>query len=229
MKRVVAREIMTSPVITATPETPFREIAMLMLHHRVSGLPVVDDSGRLLGIISEADLIRKEEQPLPQPTIVGWHGRSLWLERLVDRHQKATGMTARDLMTENVVTATEETKAHELAHLMLARGVNRIPIVREGRVVGIVTRADILKVFVRTDTALAASITQALLHDLWIDPSALAITCTNGVVAIAGQVDRQSDKEFIIKWVKSVDGVVGLNADGLTYRIDDLALGKVTV
>ena len=229
MKRVVAREIMTSPVITATPETPFREIAMLMLHHRVSGLPVVDDSGRLLGIISEADLIRKEEQPLPQPPIVGWHGRSLWLERLVDRHQKATGMTARDLMTENVVTATEETKAHELAHLMLARGVNRIPIVREGRVVGIVTRADILRVFVRTDAALAADITQALLQDLWIDPSGLAITCTNGVVAIAGQVDRHSDKEFIIKWVKSIDGVVGLNADGLTYRIDDLALGKVTV
>jgi BON domain len=65
--------------------------------------------------------------------------------------------------------------------------------------------------------------------DLWIDPSGLAITCTNGVVAIAGQVDRHSDKEFIIRWVKSIDGVVGLNADGLTYRIDDLALGKVTV
>lgn len=227
MKRVVAREIMTSPVITVTPEMPFREIVTVMLHHRVSGLPVVDKSGRLLGIVSEADLIHKEEEPFPQPPIVGWHGRSLWLERLVDRHQKATGVTAGSLMTENVVTATEETKAHELAHLMLARGVNRVPIVRDGRVVGIVTRADILKVFVRTDEALAADISHALRHDLWIDPSGLTVTCANGIVAIVGQVDRRSDREFAIKWIRSIDGVVGLNVDGLTYRIDDLALGRV--
>lgn len=227
MKLVVAREIMTSPVITVTPETSFREIVMLMLRHRVSGLPVVDDTGRLLGIVTEADLIHKEEQPSPQPPIIGWHGRSLWLERLVDRHQKANGTTARDLMTENVVTATEEASAHDLAHLMLARGVNRVPIVRDGRVMGIVTRADILKVFVRTDATLAADIRNALIHDLWIDPAGLTITCTNGVVTISGQVDRHSDREFVKKWIKSIDGVVGLNADGLTYRMDDLALGKM--
>ena len=228
MKRVVAREIMTSPVVTVTPETPFREVAMLMLHHRVSGLPVADDSGQVLGIISEADLLHKEEQPLPQPPIVGWHGRSLWLERLVDRYQKATGVTAKDLMTENVVTATEETKVHELAHLMLGTSVNRIPIVRDGRVVGIVTRADILKVFVRTDAALAADITHALLHDLWIDPSELTITCANGVITIAGKVDRHSDKDFVVKWIRSIDGVVGLNADRLAYRVDDLTASRVT-
>ncbi len=227
MRHVIAREIMSRPVITVRPDTPVRDIVTLMLRFGISGLPVVDADGRLLGIVSEADVIVKEEAPRPSPPALAWHGRSLWLERRVNRYRKAVGTTARDLMTENVVTAGDETSVRDLAHLMLSRGVNRIPIVTDGRVVGIVTRADILKVFTRSDDALVAAAKDALVHDLWIDPTPLAITCANGVLTVSGQVDRRSDRDLVLKWLRSIDGVVGVNGEDLTFRTDDLALGRV--
>jgi CBS-domain-containing membrane protein len=229
MKKITAREIMSSPVITARPGTPFRDIVRLMLEHRISGVPVVDDTGRLLGIVTEADLLQKEEVPHPQPAAFPWHGRSLRLERIVDRHRKAEAETAAGLMTENVVAASEDATAHELAHLMLAQDINRVPIVRGGRVVGIVTRADVLKVFARTDDALLAAVRETLGRDLWIDPTGLTITCQNGIVTLAGEVDRRSDRDLILRWIASIDGVVGVDGDRLDFRYDDLALGKVIV
>src|SRR5690349_8873104 len=98
MRHAVAREIMSSPVITVSPDTPFREVVATMLQHSISGLPVVDDKGRLLGIVTEADLLLKEETPQPQPALIPWHGSSLRLERIVDRSRKATAMTAAELM-----------------------------------------------------------------------------------------------------------------------------------
>jgi CBS domain-containing protein len=229
MRQAVAREIMSSPVITVAPDTPFRDIVATMLQRGISGLPVVDEHGRLLGVVTEADLLQKEEVPHPRPALIPWHGSSLRLERLVDRHRKAEGMTAGDLMTENVVTATEDTSAHQLAHLMLAQDINRVPILRDGRVVGIVTRADILKLFTRSDEALLGAVREMLVRDLWIDPKGLSITCLNGVVTVGGEVDRRTDRDLIIRYSKSIDGVVGVNADRLAFRIDDLALGKVIV
>jgi len=198
-----------------------------MLQHRISGLPVVDESGRLVGIVTEADLLLKEEEPRAQPALIPWHGSSLRLERSHDRHRKAEGTTAGVLMTENVVSATEDATAHHLAHLMLARDVNRIPIVRDGRVVGIVTRADVLKVFTRGDEALLKVAREALARDLWIDPKALSISCLNGVVTVSGTLDRRSDRDLLLRWVKAIDGVVDVNADRLEFRVDDLALGRV--
>jgi CBS domain-containing protein len=227
MRQVVAREIMTTPVITVSPDTPFGNIVAIMLQHGISGLPVVDEGGRLVGIVTEADLLLKEEEPRAQPALIPWHGSSLRLERIHDRHRKAEGTTAGVLMTENVVSATEEATAHHLAHLMLARDVNRIPIVRDGRVVGIVTRADVLKVFTRGDHALLKVVHEALARDLWIDPKALSISCLNGVVTVSGTLDRRSDRDLLLRWVKAIDGVVDVNADQLEFRVDDLALGRV--
>jgi CBS domain-containing protein len=227
MRHVVAREIMTSPVITVSPDTPFGNMVEIMLQHKISGLPVVDEGGRLVGIVTEADLLLKEEEPRAQPALIPWHGSSLRLERIRDRHRKAAGTTAGVLMTENVISATEDATAHQLAHLMLARDVNRIPIVRDGRVVGIVTRADILKVFTRGDQALLKAVREALARDLLIDPKELSITCLNGVVAVSGELDRRSDRDLLIRWVKAIDGVVDVNVDQLEFRVDDLALGRV--
>ncbi|HYM91028.1 MAG TPA: CBS domain-containing protein [bacterium] len=227
MRQAVAREIMSSPVVTVSPDTPFREIVAIMLQHKISGLPVVDETGLLRGIVTEADLLLKEEVPQAQPALIPWHGASLRLERIVDRHRKAEGKTAGELMTENVVTAEEDTSVHRLAHLMLARNVNRIPIVRNGLVVGIVTRADILKLFTRSTQTLLAAVREVLAHDLWIDPTKLAITCQDGLITIAGEVDRRSDRDLVVRWIKTIDGVVGVDADRLEFRIDDQALGKV--
>ncbi len=227
MRQAIAREIMSSPVITVSPDTPFRNIVAIMLQHGISGLPVVEEDGRLLGVVTEADLLHKKEAPHPQPALIPWHGSSLLLERILDRDRKSEGMTAGDLMTETVVTATEETSAHQLAHLMLAGDINRIPVLRDGRVVGIVTRADILKLFTRGDQALLEAVREVLVRDLWIDPKGLSITCLNGVVTVSGEVERRTDRDLLIRWVKSIDGVVGVNTDQLEFRVDDLALGKV--
>jgi len=227
MRHATAREIMTSPVITVRPETPIREIINLMLRSRISGVPVVDDDQRVVGVVSEADLLEKEDRPYPEPPLLSWHGRSLRLERMVGRYRKATGAVARDVMTENLITAGEDTEVHELAHLMLRHGINRVLIVRDGRLAGIVARADVLKIFLRSDDNLLRTVRETLARELYIEPASLALTCENGVVTAAGTVDRHSDLVLVLKWIRSVDGVVAVRADDLAYRIDDLALGKV--
>ncbi|HYM68941.1 MAG TPA: CBS domain-containing protein [bacterium] len=228
MRNLTAREIMSAPAVTVSPDTPVREVVTLMVRFGISGLPVADEQGRLLGIVTEADVLRKEERPQPSPPIVPWHGRSLWLERRVDQYQKLTGTTAGALMTENVLTATEDTHVRELVHLMLAHGVNRIPIVREGRVVGIVSRADVLTVFLRDDEEIVNEVRRSLAQDAGIDPSGLTITCTDGVVAVAGQIGRRSDRDLAVTWIRAVDGVIGVQADHFTYVVDDVALGRIT-
>src|SRR3990170_5850888 len=150
MEGLSAKTIMSAPVVTIRPETPVRDAVRMMLDRHISGLPVVDDEGRLVGIVSEADLLPKEAQsPVSEP-LVGWFGRSLWLERLVTGHQKVEGRTVGEVMTHNVVTAEEETPVHVLASRMMRYAVNRLPIVRAGRGVGIVTRARVPQGFLRS-------------------------------------------------------------------------------
>ena len=227
MKYVTAREIMTTPVITVRPTTPIRDIAALMLHSEVSGLPVVDNEMHLLGLVTEDDLLRREEAPLAQRSVLSERARPLWLERLLEQYQAAEAATAQQLMTAYVETADEDTPARDLARLMLNRKLNRVLILRNGRLVGIVTRADVLKVFVRSDQALVDAVRDTLRHDLDLDPALLTITCKNGVVTLAGEVARHSQRALAIKWLRTIDGIVGVDADALTYRVDDLALGQV--
>ena len=227
MRHVTAREIMSSPVVTLRPDTPVRQIVETMLRSRISGLPVVDDDGRVLGIVTEADLLEKEDRPIPEPPVLSWHGRSLRLERMLGRYRKATGTIARDVMTENIITAGETTNAQELAHLMLRHGINRILILREGRLAGIVTRADVLKVFLRSDESILQTVRETLARELYIDPASLTLACANGVVSAAGTVERHSDWALVLKWIRAVDGVVAVRADDLAYRTDDLALGRI--
>src|SRR3989304_1217283 len=147
---------MSSPVLTVAPETPGRDAVQLMLGNHVSGLPVVDARGHLVGVITEADLLLKEVEPKPPTPVVEWAGPWLWFERWVGAHRQAEGGTVGEVMTHHVVTADEETPVHELAARMVRHQINRLPIVRGREVVGIVTRADILKGFLRSDEDLAA-------------------------------------------------------------------------
>lgn len=227
MRHVTAREIMSSPVVSVRPDTPVRQIVETMLRSRISGVPVVDEDQRVLGLVSEADLLEKEDRPLPEPPILSWHGRSLRLERVMGHYRKATGTTAREIMTENIIMAAEDTPVHELAHLMLRHDINRVLILREGRLAGIVTRGDALKVFLRSDESILRTVRETLARELYIDPAPLTLTCANGIVTAAGTVDRHSDWVLIVKWIRSVDGVVAVRADDLAYRRDDLALGQV--
>ncbi len=117
---VYAREIMTSNVITVRPDTTLDEIAQTFVAHRITGVPVVDEEGRVLGIVSEFDLIAKR------------------------------GRTAADVMTREVIAVTEDTPAEKVADLIVQQRVRRVPVLREGRLVGIITRADLVRLFAMT-------------------------------------------------------------------------------
>jgi CBS domain-containing protein len=215
-----ARELMSTPVVTVFPEAGLKEVAQCMVAHRVSGVPVVNHSGLLLGIISESDLVSKleyEEQG---------QGPTGLLDRLAHAvgavaDRKLHARTAAELMTSRVIIAEPDATVRELAHLMTIHVVNRIPIVESGRVIGIVTRADILRTLVRPDAAITEDVRWRMLHDLWIDPTGLTIGTRDGIVTIAGQVGTRSEAELVKRWTAATEGVVDVDTRNLQYRIDE--------
>lgn len=210
MDGLTARAIMSAPVITVPPEMPVREAVGLMLDRHISGLPVVDGSGRLVGIITEADLLPKEAQVRAAEPLVEWFGRSLWLERMVTGHRKVEGRTVGEVMTHNVVTAEEDTPVHVLAARMMRYGINRLPIVRAGRVVGIVTRADVLKVFLRGDDLLERE-GRRLLDDLLVYGEEVGLTVEGGVFILRGVVGSPGRRQLLLRRLRDIDGVVAID------------------
>jgi CBS domain-containing protein len=147
-----AREFMSTPVTSVRPEATLKEVVEQMVSHHVSGVPVIDHRGTLVGIVSESDVLTKVEYGQPGGGLLG----------LLDRLAQATGATrklaartAAELMTASVITAGPEASFRELLHLMTVHDVNRIPIVGSGRVIGIVTRADLLGAMARSDEAIS--------------------------------------------------------------------------
>lgn len=216
--RLRAKDVMTSPVITVRPDTSIKDVAGLMLTHHISGLPVVPPDGELVGIVTEADLLYKETGPRQKDErfLKGFPP----FGKTVDTVKKASGLTASDLMTSPVVTVDVDALVHEIAGLMVRRKINRVPVVRAGRLTGIVSRADVLRALVRPDEEIAAAVRQALVHELWIDVSRVKIDVRQGVVYLEGEVDRRSEKELAERWVATVDGVAKVESS-LTYKLDD--------
>jgi CBS domain-containing protein len=208
--RLTAGDVMTRRVITVRPQTPVKEIAALMLAHHVSGLPVVTVEGELVGIVTEADLLHKETAGAP--------GR-----RPRAAARKAEGLTAQELMSSPVITVDEATPLRDVAALMVRKQINRVPVLRDGRLVGIVSRADVLRALTRPDEELAAAVREALLHDLWIDVSRLQVEVRDGVVRLGGIVDRRSERELAGRWAASLDGVVAVE-NALQFEYDDRAV-----
>lgn len=209
-----ARELMSTPVVTVYPETPLKNVAETMAAHQVSGVPVVDHHGRLLGIVSESDFLARMEIPR-RP---GFLGRLL---QSAAARSRLSGRTASDLMTTPVITAGPQARVRDLVHLMTAHDINRLPIVDEGRVVGLVTRADILRVLARPDEAITEEVLWRLVREFWIDTDAVEVTTRGGVVTIAGSLDTRTDADLVARFAASVDGVVAVETAGLHYRIDD--------
>lgn len=216
--RLTAGDVMTSRVVTVRPTATIRDVAALMARHHVSGLPVVTEDGELVGIVTEADLLYKEQGPrLP----AGGLRRAVRAFRHpAGLRRKAEGLTAGDLMTAPVVTVEEATPLSEVAALMVRRQINRVPVMRTGRLAGIVSRADIVRAFTRTDAEVAAAVRATLLHDLWVDVTQIDITARHGVVYLDGRVERRSERDLVRRWVGAVDGVVAVESR-LEYEYDD--------
>ena len=164
----LVKDLMTPQVVTIGPETPFKEIVARLANHRVSAVPVVDDDGLVLGVVSEADLLLKEEFPDPDADTP-----LFWTKRRRLERDRAAATTARDLMSIAVVSIAPEATVAEAARRMHSAGVKRLPVLDErGRLVGIVSRADLLKVFNRPDQAIRREIMdEVIVGEFMMDPN----------------------------------------------------------
>ena len=216
MKRRV-RDVMSVPVVTVGDSAGFKEIVGLMQQHGVSALPVVDGDRRLVGIVSEADLLLKEEYAI----------EGLSRERLLDfrwrksERAKAAGTIAAQLMTRRVVTIEPEATLAKAARLLHEEKVKRLPVVDDDRLIGIVSRADLLKVFLRSDAEIHDDVKESVLRRaLWLEPHAVKVTVRDGVVLLKGQVEQRSMIPLVVELVSDVEGVVGVD-NRLGYEVDD--------
>lgn len=208
--------VMTARPVMATETTGFKEIASLLAEHRISALPVVNEVGRLVGVVSESDLLLKETfDPLD-------HSHLLESSHKRRDRAKAGALLARDLMTSPALSIGPSAVITEAARLMHDKNVKRLPVVDEnGRVVGIVTRGDLLKVFLRPDSEIREDVVEGVIvKTLWMDPNGIGVRVDNGVVELSGEVDRKSDIRVLHHLIGGLDGVVGV-AEHLRYRYDD--------
>jgi CBS domain-containing protein len=145
MGELKARDVMTTNIHTVPEDTSLEEIAKLLAAHHISGVPVVDAEGNLVGIVSEADLIDEHKRDAHIPRVALYGLFTIPEEALKKAFDGGKRLKARDVMTKRVITDTEDRPVHELADLMMKRRINRVPIVRDGKVVGIVTRGDLVR------------------------------------------------------------------------------------
>jgi CBS domain-containing protein len=203
------KSVMTKRVISVEPRTPLKEVAQLLVSKRVSGLPVVDEDGSVLGVVSEGDILVKER---------GRPGRATLLDHLFDSNgDEATKHDARDAadaMTSPPITIRPDRPIAEAAALMLDRSVNRLPVVdHHGKLLGIVTRADLVRAFVREDEAIEKEIREdVILRTLWNTPERFRIDVDRGEVTIEGEVSDAESADLLARFIERVPGVVGIRS-----------------
>lgn len=212
-----AQDVMTRNVATTTPEATVSEVAGLLIDRHVSAAPVVDAEGKLVGIVSEGDLIRR-------PEIAGERRPSWWLAMISDQadlardYVKTHGQTVADIMTRNVATVSETTPINEIARLLEERRIKRVPVLRDGKVVGIVARADLLRALAvrpvpevsaaarKDDRAILAELQQKLHQQHW-DGLLLNVVVEDGVAHVWGLVENEATRKALVVAAKEVAGV----------------------
>ncbi|MEV5379343.1 CBS domain-containing protein [Streptomyces nondiastaticus] len=220
MQHRTVDELMTRNVVRVRPDAPFKEIVRALAEHDVTAVPVVDSGGRVVGVVSEADLMRKSaDQPdpfgrVPVPSLESWE------------RAKAEGARAEELMSAPPVCARPEWNVVETARLMMTQNVKRLPVVDDtDKLVGIISRADLLRVFLREDDAIRSEIQHDLLQQtMGLAPSAVRVSVSEGQATLTGSVEARSTIALIERLCRSVDGVVSVR-QSLTYTTDDTAGG----
>jgi CBS domain-containing protein len=196
-------DVMTRRVVAVKKDADFKEVLGVLREFCVSACPVIDGTGKVIGVVSEADLLYKEaEAELPRGTI-----RLRW--RLGER-TKATAVSAGELMTSPALTIWPGAPVTEAARLMQERRVKRLPVVNGGgQLVGIVSRADVLSVYERPDAEVLDELTnQILATEFAVDPTAVEVTVASGVVTVSGEVERPETALELLARIRHVEGVV---------------------
>jgi len=212
---LTAAEVMITDIVSVTPDVPIHDVMKLMYTRRISGVPVVDGEKRIIGIVSEGDLIRHAE-------VVGDQRRPWWLaaftssNALAHDYVKTHGHTARDVMTAPVITVAPTASLAECAKIMNRRRIKRVPVVENGKLAGIVTRGDLLQALSAADVAKRASLDDRairgwLLSELekerWSHPLNKDIVVQNGVVDIRGVVETEEERHAWRVAAESIPGV----------------------
>lgn len=210
------RDVMTEDVIVVGEHATFKQIVDTLARHRVSALPVLDPAARVLGVVSESDLLAKVAAAGdPHARVAG---------RLRERKQirrKVRGEIAADLMSTPAITVAPQDSVVDAARTAARARVRRLPVVDDGqRLVGIVARADLLRVFRRSDEQIRSYLTEAIRHRLGRDSARLTLSVADGVVTLRGSVERKLMIPALVDAARSLAGVVAVH-DYLGYDVDD--------
>ena len=200
-------ELMQRKVVTAHTEQSLKDLAAELFDHGISGMPVIGEDGSVVGVVSEADLLHKERDRPPER-----HGRLARLRGGDDADTKSRARTVGEAMTSPAITIRPDVTVAAAARLMLDHGVNRLPVVGlDGELLGIVTRADLVRAFGRADHAIAAEIRDDILQRvLWADPLAFTVKVERGEVELVGELETEGQVELLTALVEKVPGVVAV-------------------
>lgn len=216
-----ARDIMTAPVTTITPDSLVHDIAELLFERHISGVPVVAN-GEVVGMVNEGDLLHRQEIGTDCDT-----PERSWWARLIERdpfpaaYVKSHARNAKDIMSRHVVSVTEDTPARQLASIFVARHIRRVPVLRDKRLVGIVTRADLIRTLalttrdleaprVQSDEAIRVRLLQELEQQRWWRPDWSAVYVRDGVVHYRGLIHNDDERQAARVAAENVPGVRGV-------------------
>jgi len=211
-------QIMTRDVVTVQPETPIREAAELMVTYAVSGLPVVDPRGAVVGIVTEGDLIVRQK---PRERVPWWRAFFADAERLARDYQKTMGSTVAEVMTRSVVCASLNLPISAAAAILDERRIRRLPVVANGRLVGIVSRGDLIKVLAGapeppavpvSDAQLAAVMRERLAQEPWASGIGVVVQAKAGVLALWGLLDSEAQQSALETMARTIPGVLGIES-----------------
>jgi len=211
------KQLMTPEPIAIGAETPLRDVAAILSERRISGLPVIGERLEVLGVVSEADIVAKEQGPEPERRRL-----SGWLHADRTRARKLAARTAGEAMSAPAITIEANRSVAEAAQLLASHGIKRLPVVdEEGTLVGIVTRADLVRAFARSDAEIEHELREdVVLRALWIDDPRLDIRVERGEVRLAGKLQNRSDAELLQRFATRVPGVVSVHST-LRWDWDD--------
>lgn len=221
-----ASDIMSTDVITVGPDAKVQEVANLLIQHRISGMPVVDANGRVIGLVSEGDLLRRADAGTG-------HERSWWLKLLIGNeglareyiheHSREIG----DVMSREIITASPDTAVSDLAEILEKHRIKRVPIVKDGKLVGIVSRANLLHALVSlrneipakpvADSELREAIQARMRAEPWIGTSLVNVTVASGIADVWGIVDTSAEKKALRVLLETTPGVKAVN-DNIIIR-----------
>ena len=215
-----ARDVMVSPVITVKPDSLVKDVAKIFLERRISGAPVIDDQGKLAGIVSEGDLVYRSEIGT-QRSHPYWFLEMAKPETLAAEYVKAHARTVADIMTRDVITATPITSLNEIAGLFERHAIKRVPIIENGQLVGIVSRANLIQAVASSspkefgiplaDSTIRSKLLSHLNEQRWAKTSRLNVIVSDGVVNLWGITSSDVEKQAIRVAAESIPDVCAVN------------------